>query len=47
MKFYFKEIISFMTHNTNKFVEYTRYLAYKIIDPQITKQYTNYESLYL
>ena len=36
-----------MTHNTNKFVEYTRYLAYKIIDPQITKQYTNYESLYL
>ena len=46
LKFYFEKIILFTTHNTNKFVEYTKYLIYiyiyiyKLLDPQVTKQYT-------
>ena len=49
IKFYFEKIILFTTHNTNKFVEFTKYLVYikkKLLDPQVTKQYTKWRIIW-
>ena len=48
LKFYFEKIILFTTHNTNKFVKYTKYLTYKkkLLDPQVTKQYTKWRIIW-